>query len=248
MDKKNLLFTICGRAGSKGVKGKNVSMFCGKPIVYYTLNAYEKFVDRYRDDYNIELAVNTDSDLLIQQIKDRNVECHFISRKESLAGDVVAKSDVVRDTLFETEKLTGKQYEIAVDVDITSPLRNISDILGVIKLVLDNEECNFSYSVTDSRRNPYFNMVMQKEDGFYDRVVPTEYTCRQELPKVYDMNASVYGYSRDYLLDMSSTNRRALVWIMEDTAVLDIDNENDYEIMQVLAEYYWSKGKYLDIL
>ena len=33
-----LLITICGRAGSKGFKNKNLKVFCGKPLVYYSLS------------------------------------------------------------------------------------------------------------------------------------------------------------------------------------------------------------------
>ena len=35
---KRLLITICGRAGSKGFKNKNLKNFCGKPLVYYSLS------------------------------------------------------------------------------------------------------------------------------------------------------------------------------------------------------------------
>ena len=34
---KKLLITICGRAGSKGFKNKNLKTFCGRPLVYYSL-------------------------------------------------------------------------------------------------------------------------------------------------------------------------------------------------------------------
>ncbi len=36
---KKLLITICGRAGSKGFKNKNLKTFCGRPLVYYSLAA-----------------------------------------------------------------------------------------------------------------------------------------------------------------------------------------------------------------
>ena len=38
-NEKRLLITICGRAGSKGFKNKNLKNFCGKPLVYYSLSA-----------------------------------------------------------------------------------------------------------------------------------------------------------------------------------------------------------------
>ena len=39
-----LLITICGRAGSKGFKNKNLKTFCGLPLVYYTLSAAQLFI------------------------------------------------------------------------------------------------------------------------------------------------------------------------------------------------------------
>ncbi len=38
-----LLVTICGRAGSKGFKNKNLKTFCGKPLAHYSLSALELF-------------------------------------------------------------------------------------------------------------------------------------------------------------------------------------------------------------
>lgn len=43
-----LLITICGRAGSKGFKNKNLKTFCGHPLVYYSLSAAELFTKSSR--------------------------------------------------------------------------------------------------------------------------------------------------------------------------------------------------------
>lgn len=244
----NFLFTICARAGSKGAVGKNVRMFCGKPLVYYTLEIYKKYLEKHKHTGDrIELAVNTDSELLLEQIQSKDSKFIFVERKKELAGDIVAKSDVIKDTLLEAERLTGKKFDLVVDLDITSPLREVEDVEGTIAKVICNKQCNFAYSVVEARRNPYFNIVCKDETGFFDRVISSDYTARQQLPECFDMNASVYAYSREYLLDMCKENRFAMVWEMQDNAVLDIDSDSDFELMEVLAQYYWSKGKYLDI-
>ena len=49
-----LLFTICGRAGSKGIKNKNLRDFVGKPLMYYSISAIDLFLKR------TELAVEAD--------------------------------------------------------------------------------------------------------------------------------------------------------------------------------------------
>lgn len=244
----NILFTICARAGSKGVKGKNVRMFCQKPLVHYTLEIYEKYLKKHDDEGNkVELAVNTDSEPLLEQIKDKGTKYIYVKRKEGLEGDAVAKAEVIRDTLAEVEAIKNEIYDLVVDLDLTSPLRNLEDIEGTINQVMLHEKCNFAYSVTNSRRNPYFNIVCRKEDGFYDRVIRSGYTARQQTPECFDMNASIYVYTRECLVNMCADNRHALVWKMADNVVLDIDSESDFEIMEILAEYYWKHGKYLDI-
>lgn len=243
----NLLFTICARAGSKGVAGKNTRFFCGKPIVYYTLEIFEKYLSKHGKEDEIELAVNTDSDHLLEQINKKGIPYIFVERKKELAGDRSAKGDVIKDTLFVVEKMRRKQYDVVVDLDITSPLRNLADVEGTINQVVGNRDCNFAYSVVESRRSPYFNMVCRNEKGFYDRVISSDYTSRQQVPECYDMNASIYAYAREYLLDMRAENRFALIWKMQDSGVLDIDSESDFEIMEILVKYYWECGRYLDI-
>lgn len=244
----NMLFTVCARAGSKGVAGKNVRLFCGKPLVYYTLEIYEKFLKKFQKAQDsIEMAVNTDSKQLLMQIEEKGTNFIFVERKKELAGDIVAKRDVIEDTLIEAERVNKKKYDLVIDLDLTSPLRNLKDIEGTIAQVVQNEKCNFAYSVVESRRNPYFNMVKRNESGYYDRVISSEYTARQQLPECFDMNASIYVYTRDFLLNSCENKGFALVWKMQDSVVLDIDSENDFEIMELLVRYYWNQGRYLDI-
>lgn len=61
----NLLFTICGRAGSKGVKGKNLREFCGVPLVWYTLAAISIYKERCLSPSDrLETVLSTDSEEL----------------------------------------------------------------------------------------------------------------------------------------------------------------------------------------
>ena len=60
---KRLLITICGRAGSKGFKNKNLKTFCGHPLVYYSLSAAELFI-KNPPELEVDIALNTDSPAL----------------------------------------------------------------------------------------------------------------------------------------------------------------------------------------
>ena len=125
----NILFTICGRAGSKGFKNKNLKMFNGVPLVYYSLAAIELFSRKNRDQYDIDIVVNTDSRELIDITKkQRVIEINVINRDESLAGDKVPKETVIKDCLIKMIDKKNKSYDMVIDLDITSPLRTVKDI------------------------------------------------------------------------------------------------------------------------
>lgn len=240
-----LLFTICARAGSKGVVSKNIREFLGNPLVYYTLSAYADFVRSYSDIYEkVDLAINTDSEILLEQCRRTKVAFTHIPREAELGGDRVAKADVICDTLMKMERRNNVKYDVTVDLDVTSPLRTTDDITGCLRTLLESADANVCYTVVSSRRQPHFNLVLKTPEGYLEKAIKSHYTARQEAPESYDMNASIYAYRRDPLLKTAESNvfeGRCVGWQMKDTAVLDIDSEEDFELMSVLGEYFYNK-------
>ncbi|MBR2526653.1 acylneuraminate cytidylyltransferase family protein [bacterium] len=232
-----ILFTICARKGSKGLKNKNISDFLKYPICYYTLSAYDLFV-KNSSAYECELALNTDSNELVEQFKTTNIAFTHIPRTEELAGDRVGKIDVIKDTYIKM----NKPYNYVIDIDLTSPLRTEKDIEGVLEALIENKEADLSFSMTTSRRSPYFNQVKKYENGFYKPVENLGAVSRQEVPSVYDMNASIYAYRPEFLLKaVKLFDGKAVAYEMKDTAVLDIDNPEDKELMENMALYFYDK-------
>lgn len=236
----NILFTVCGRAGSKGIKGKNFRKFLGVPLLYYTVAAIELYKEKHSENC-IDIALNTDSVNMVKLIERLDLGISCIDRKEELAGDYVAKIDVIRDTWQTMCTENHMEYDVVIDCDITSPLRTVQDIENLIKKYTEGKY-DIVYSVTNARRNPYFNMVTIDEEGFSHVVIKSDFVARQQAPVVYDMNASLYAYTPAFL----GANKRAKdaqngVIFMKDTAVLDLDNEGDFELMQIIAEYLVSR-------
>ena len=87
----NILFTIYGRASSKGIKNRNLRMICGKPLACFSVSAIDLYLHKH-PEVNVDCVVNSDSMELIEQLK-RNSRMHFedIVRNNSLAGDSVGK-------------------------------------------------------------------------------------------------------------------------------------------------------------
>ncbi len=233
----NILFTICGRAGSKGFKNKNLKMMRGIPLVYYTLAVIKEYQEHHKEDI-INVALNTDSDALVEQVKKQNlVRVDFIHRKPELAGDTVAKGDVIQDIYLFYKDGT---FDVVVDLDITSPMRTLEDLENILR-VYNEGKYDVVFTVVESRRSPYFNMVENKSDGFYKKICISQYTARQQAPKTYELNASIYAYSPNLLkkgLDKTLLEYNCGISLMKDYLVLDIDSEKDFIMMQFLHEFY----------
>lgn len=237
----NILFTICGRAGSKGLKNKNLKKMNGVPLVYYTLAVIKLYLKRHPDD-KIIIALNTDSNPLIEIVKRQSVvkDVQFIQRKEELAGDKVAKFDVIRDTYLTACK--DKTVDVVIDLDLTSPLRTVTDIESTISVYLFNNDYDLITSVVQARRSPYFNMVEKKDDGYYRKICNSNYSNRQDVPISYELNASIYAYRPTFLeseIKNTILDYRCGISIMKDYLVLDIDSDYDFQMMEFLHKYYW---------
>ncbi|MBE6490728.1 MAG: acylneuraminate cytidylyltransferase family protein [Methanobrevibacter sp.] len=235
-----LLFTICGRAGSKGIKNKNVKNFLDKPLALYSLSVIDLYLKK--SNYDADIVINTDSEDLMEIFDNNSLRSvDIIERSADLAGDKVAKVDVIQNCLEVMEEKNGI-YDLIIDLDITSPLRTVKDLDDMIEKKL-NTDYDLIFSVTDSRRNPYFNMVMETEHG-YDRVIESNFNTRQEAPVIYDMNASIYVYSREFLQrKVGLFDGKCGIHKMFDTGVLDLDHENDMFLMEVIAKYLFENNE-----
>ena len=239
----NILITICGRAGSKGFKNKNLKTFLGTPLVYYTVAIAEDFKKRLAGECCTTICLNTDSKELLAIVSSKYENVEIIDRAAELGGDKVAKIAVWHNSLDLMEVKFQKKFDYVIDLDITSPMRQIDDVVNAYRKKLDRNDCQLIYSVCESRRNPYFNMV-KVENGVATKFAPSNFTTRQEAPGVYDMNASIYVIDADYLRndkDNMLLNATSCIYEMYDTAVLDIDCEQDFELMEVIAKHLFEK-------
>ena len=243
----NILFTLCGRAGSKGVKGKNARDFLNAPLVWYSMAGIDIYIKQYlRESDRADIVLNTDSEDLIRLVEHvSELKVSVLRRDADLGGDKVPKVAVILDSLLRSEELFQTHYDVVVDLDITSPLRTVQDIKNAVERKINRPEVDVVYSVTHARRNPFFNMV-REEGGFFCKAIPSTFTTRQEAPVFYDMNASIYAYSPKALKGKEHAtffNSNCDAVVMFDTGILDIDSEEDYELMQVIAKFLFETKK-----
>ena len=231
----NILVTICTRKGSKGLPGKSMIDFCGKPLSQWTI---EQAVDWGRGD----VVVSSDDLGVLCLAKDMGV--NYFARAKPLCQDDTPKLDVLRDGVG---FFLDKKYDCVVDLDITNPFRTVQDIEKCVE-IFKKKRPKTVFSVTKSRKNPYFNQTIGHKGsfttpighvlGFSAAEIPLR---RQTAPEVYDLNACIYIYNTEWLLDdknLSPITDISEIYVMPDWAFCDIDNEVDLEVSKALWKKY----------
>lgn len=229
MSKKKILCTVCARGGSKGVKNKNLRLINNKPLIAHTIN-----IAREAGIFS-DIVVSTDCDDIAQAAESAGGKVLF-KRPEDLASDTAAKLPVIKHAFIETERLLQMHYDVLFDLDATSPLRQVEDIMGCFDMINSGMYTNI-ITASPARRSPYFNLVEvdNNETPFVSK--QASIGRRQDSPKCYDMNASIYAWTREAILenDKLFTEKTGL-FVMPEARSLDIDTEFDFSIVSAIME------------
>jgi CMP-N,N'-diacetyllegionaminic acid synthase len=199
------IISICARGGSTGVPGKNIRPLCGKPLIAWTIE--QALASGLAD----RVLVSTDSPDIAAVARNFGAEVPFL-RPAELATATAGKLPVILHLVEWVEAALGPVSRI-IDLDPTSPLRDIADIHACNELL--DEDTGLVITGYESDKNPYFNMVEHKADGSIERVCPpaVEVLGRQGGPRVYVMTGSVYAWHRHSPVDFDMVellmNRRS---------------------------------------
>ena len=226
-----ILCTICARGGSKGVKNKNIKPLLEKPLIAYTIEqALESGLFEH-------VVVSTDSDAIATISQEYGAEI-FFKRSEAMASDRAGKLDVIRDAFVRSEAHYDTQFDYLVDLDATAPLRIVEDIVNALKQFIQNNNDNL-ITAMPSRRSPYFNLVEVDKKGkvSLSKKLDESIVRRQDTPKSYDMNASIYIWKRHVILNENSLFlENTGLYVMPEERSIDIDTELDYKFVEFLMK------------
>ena len=232
----SVLITICARGGSKGIPGKNIKLLHKKPLIEYTIDVAKQFQQHVTDT---DIALSTDSEEIKQVAENCGLHTNY-TRPDVLAGDNAGKIDVIADILRYYQQKTGKKYDYVLDMDVTSPLRNLNDLLVAFEILKNNPDAVNVFSVSPANRNPYFNMVEEKENGFFAQVKSskTAFFTRQSTPAVYDLNASFYFYRQAFFAQgyKGAITDKSLIYIVPHLC-FDLDHPIDFEFLSYLIAH-----------
>jgi CMP-N,N'-diacetyllegionaminic acid synthase len=227
----NRLCTICARGGSKGVPSKNIRLLAGKPLLVHSIDHARAsgLFDR--------IAVSSDSAEILRVARDADVN-DVIERPAELASDTAGKVPAILHALLTVEQRHGMAFDILVDLDATSPLRIPMDIVGAVEL-LERTGVRSVITGAASHRSPYFNLVEERADGSLGvcKTLPTEVLRRQDAPRTFDMNASIYVWRTDtFRADPRVFHDDTRLYEMPRERSYDIDAPLDFDIVEFVLK------------
>jgi N-acylneuraminate cytidylyltransferase/CMP-N,N'-diacetyllegionaminic acid synthase len=201
----------------------------GKPLIVHSLEQAKA------SGLFSALAVSSDSDRILEISQEWGAD-FLIKRPEELATDQAAKLPAIRHCVSKAEEAIGGLFEIVVDLDATSPLRSIADIHAAVQM-LESDDVDNVITAMPARRSPYFNVVEIASDGTPELAKQTEVqiVARQNAPKCFDMNASIYVWRREVLFSSDTLfNKKTRLYVMPEERSFDIDSELDFRIVEFI--------------
>lgn len=224
--------TICARGGSKGVKNKNLREILGKPLITHSILQAKK-----SNLFDV-VAVSSDSNEILEAAKAYGAD-YVVKRPDEMASDTAAKLPAIQHCVKQVEELCNLTFDTITDIDATSPLRTVEDLQNAIKMFEEHSNATNLITAAPARRSPYFNLVEQGDDGFVKLSKPldTSIVRRQDAPKSFDMNASIYVWNRETFFNANKLfTDHTILYVMPEERSQDIDSELDFEIVKLIAE------------
>lgn len=228
------LITICARGGSTGMTGKNIHPLLGVPLLVHSIRQaqdYARLIDA-------DIALSTDSPLILGIAAEAGLRTDY-KRPAELATDSAGKIDTMRHVLAYEEGRRGCMYDFLLDLDVTSPLRTKQDIESAFAALEAAPEALNIFSVSVSRRNPYFNMLERLPSGYAAVCKQPDNTvyARQDAPPAFEMNAACYLFRRAFFEEgcRSSVSDKSLM-LETPHICFDIDTPQDFAFMEFLLQ------------
>lgn len=224
------LCVICMREGSKGVVGKNSVIIKNKPLFQHTIE------QAIKSKIFENIVISTDSKKMAKKVETLGLDVWF-ERPKNLALDSSPKLPVIIHALKQSEKYFKKKFSVIFDLDVTSPLREVSDIKKAFEQFKKSKATNL-ISICKARKNPYFNMLELKGNKFsLVKKTSKKIYRRQDAPKVFEMNASIYIWKREYLVSKKPLiSKFTTYYEMPEDRSIDIDSPKDLKYVSFLMD------------
>ncbi len=223
------LAIIPARGGSKGLPGKNIKDFNGKPLIAWSI---ETALESKRVT---DVIVSTDSEEIAKVSREYGAKVSM--RPPELASDTAKVIDSIKYVVSQ-QLDAGKAYEVICLLEPTAPFRDTKLVdLCIEKVAVDGHDSVATFSDAPVSPNRLWKI---DENGvaqpYLGGAVP--WLTRQEQPQAFVLNGMVYAFSTKNLTDdseqitfLTETNHAVLV---TDKPGFDIDTLDEFIAAEAL--------------
>jgi len=214
------LAIIPARGGSKRIPRKNIKLFCGKPMIAWSIEAAIK------SGCFDKVIVSTDDEEIVQTALRFGATVPFI-RPAELSDDHTGTIPVIRHAI-EWFNAQGQQVEHACCLYATAPFVSSEDIQrGLGRLT--EAGCDYAFSVT-SYAFPIQRAIHLNADGRVEMFNPEHFNTRsQDLEEAYhDAGQFYWGRSDAWLEGRMIFGPGSVPVVLPRHRVQDIDTPEDW--------------------
>ncbi len=216
---------IFARGGSKELKNKNIKLFNGKPLIYYSINLAKK-IKKIK-----KIFVSSDSLKILKIAKKYGAET--ILRPESLSGDNSSEIEAWKHAVkYLQEK--KEYFDNFLSLPCTSPLRIKKDINTAIKKLKNKKDIIVGISSTN--KSPNFNMVKKRGTKIQLLKKNRNLFNRQKSQKIFDLTTIIYACNHKFVLDIKKSYWEGNVKFIEIPKLrsIDIDDIFDFRLAEII--------------
>jgi CMP-N,N'-diacetyllegionaminic acid synthase len=222
---KRILGVTLARGGSKSIPQKNIIDVNGKPLIGYTI--YEALKSAYLDDY----IVSTDCPK-IKNVSERLGASVPFLRPSELSTDAATSADALLHAVNHMEAC-GYQYDYVVELMATNPLKDCSDIDGMIEETIDHDEHSCVAVHRLIEHHP--SRIKYIENNYLKPFYPEKpESRRQDLhPPAYIRSGSIYIVSVQFLQTNHTrySKEQTRAYILADDKICNLDEPADLALL-----------------
>ena len=227
-----ILGIIPARGGSKGIPRKNVTPLLGKPLLAYT-------AETALTSKRLTRTVLSTEDKEIARVgREYGLEVPFL-RSSSLARHDTPTLEVLQDVIQRLESME-EFYDAIFTLQPTNPLRLPQDIDGAIELLERTGADSVISFVEVGEKHPARMKFITPDGRVVDPPFAEQYEGqrRQELPRLYLREGSVYLTRRNVLMDQNSLKGRdCRAWLIPEDRACNIDTPFDLFLAEQILRY-----------
>jgi CMP-N-acetylneuraminic acid synthetase len=231
IDGRSILAVVPARGGSKSIPRKNLKPVGGVSLVGRAAQVIGvlPFIDA--------ALISTDDAEIAAEAQRHGLDAPFM-RPDELSGDTSTSVDMWRHAWLAAEEHYGRQFDLSVLLEPTSPLRRPEDVERTLRALIDNDApAAATVSPTPAHYTPHKTLKINDKgeiDFYLER--GAMHSLRQGIPPYYHRNGLCYAVTRDHLVNQGFIIDRNAVAVVVDRHVVNIDEMFELDLAEWLLE------------